>query len=221
MLATAFAGVVAAAAGAIYFVFFHSGRVVQAAPSAHAASQHPTPAIPPAPSAPAPAPASAAVPRVAQFPAVAGVGCTPLPGASANTGTRSKGGDGWASVGGGSPACGRRAIASRKTGTLGLVQDTFTWAFQVGHPATCTAQIFIAAVNPSSGSAQYDVYGDPAAAGPLIGQFRINQGAAKGRWVQEGKWHVQRTLYVQLTDAPAYPGDLYHVTASAAQASCS
>jgi hypothetical protein len=179
-------------------------------------SQHPGHARPSAGSTP-----GAATPRVAVFPALAGVGCAPSLGTSAVTGTRSQGGDGWAGVRGGLPACGGQAIATRKTGALGVVQDTFTWTFNVGHPATCTAQIFIADANPSSGSAQYDVYDDSLAPGARIGRFEINQAAAKGQWVQEGSWQVRSTLSVQLIDAPAFRGDIYHVTASAAKANCS
>ena len=159
-------------------------------------------------------------PGVAQFPALTGVGCTPSQGTSAVTGTRNQGGDGWTGVNGGLPDCRGQAIATRKTGTVGLVQDTFTWTFHVGHPATCTAQIFIADINPSSGSAHYDVYGDSLAPASRIGQFDINQRAAKGQWIQEGSWQVQSTLSIQLTDAPAFPGDIYHVTTSAAKANC-
>jgi hypothetical protein len=158
---------------------------------------------------------------VAQFPALAGVGCAPSHGTSAVTGTQGQGGDGWIGVNGGLAACGGQAIATRKTGTVGLVQDAFTWTFHVGHPATCTAQIFIADTNPSSGSAQYEVYADSLAPAARIGEFDINQRAAKGQWIQEGGWQVQSALSVQLTDAPAHPGDVYHVTASAAKANCS
>ena len=101
------------------------------------------------------------------------------------------------------------------------MRDTFTWTFNVGHPATCTAQIFIADANPSSGSAKYYVYGDSLATGARIGRFEINEASAKGQWVQEGSWQVRGTLSVQLTDAPAFQGDVYHVTASAAKANCS
>jgi len=159
-------------------------------------------------------------PAAAAFPALTGVGCAPLPGTSAIMGMRSAGGDGWEGVSGGLPACGGRALASRKTGALGVVQDVFTWAFRVGHPATCTAEIFVADTNPSSGLAHYNVYGDSLAAGARIGQFVIEQAAQKGRWVPEGSWNVAGTLRIQLTDAPAYAGDRYHVTASAARASC-
>ena len=48
----------------------------------------------------------------------------------------------------------------------------------------------------------------------------IEQAAQKGRWVPEGSWNVAGTLRIQLTDAPAYAGDRYHVTASAARATC-
>jgi len=135
-------------------------------------------------------------------------------------GTRGRGGDGWTSVGGGLPACGARAIATRKSGITGLVEDTFTWTFHTGHPAACTAQIFVADTNPSSGLAHYEVFGDSLAVGATIGQFEIDQGTAKGQWVEEGPWQVQNVLNVQLTDAPDFPGDIYHVTASAARARC-
>jgi hypothetical protein len=158
---------------------------------------------------------------VAQFPALAGVGCHPGTGISAVTGALGPGGDGWAGVRGGLPACGGQALATRKTGTTGLAQDTFTWTFRVGHPAACTAQIFIANTNPSSGFARYSVYADSSGPGARIGQFVIDQGAMKGQWVTEGPWRVRDVLHIQLTDAPAFPGDRYHVTASATRANCS
>ena len=136
-------------------------------------------------------------------------------------GTRSPGGDGWIRVGGGLPACGGQAIATRKSGIMGLVEDTFTWTFHTGHRATCTAKIFVADTSPSSGFAHYEVYGKSLAAGTSIGQFEIDQGTAKGQWIQEGPWQVQNMLNLRLTDAPAFPGDTYHVTASAALAQCS
>jgi hypothetical protein len=43
----------------------------------------------------------------------------------------------------------------------------------------------------------------------------------KGQWVQEGLWSVRDLLRMQRTDAPAYPADTHHVTASAARAACS
>ncbi len=216
LFASGLAIVVAAAVGVGYLMFFHSGRVIRNAASAGTASQHPRH---PTPSARVTR--GTITPGGAQFPALAGVGCAGGAGTSAVTGTRSQAGDGWEHVDGGLPACGGQAIATRKTGTLGLEQDTFTWTFQVGQPATCTVQIFIADTNPSSGSAQYDVYSGSLVPGAWMGQFEINQAAAKGLWVQEGGWRVQGTLSVQLTDAPAYQGDTYHVTASAAKANCS
>ena len=133
-------------------------------------------------------------PGAARFPALAGVGCAPSTGTSAVTGSRNPGGDGWVSVHGGLPACGGHTLATRKTGTMGFVQDTFTWTFRTAHPATCTAQIFVANTNPSSGFAHYDVYGDSLAAAASIGQFTINQGSMKGQWVQEGTWNVRDIL---------------------------
>ena len=207
--------VVAAVASLGHLMFLHFDRVVRLAPSARATAQHPRRAMLSAGSAP-----STNAPGVAQFPALTGVGCPPRQRTSAITGARSQGGDGWIRVHGGLPDCRGQAIATRKTGTVGLVQDTFTWTFHVGHPAICTAQIFIADINTSSGSAQYDVYGNSLAPDARIGHFEINQRAANGQWVREGSWQVESTLSVQLTDAPAYPGDVYHVTASAAKANC-
>ncbi len=216
LLAGALAVFAVAVLGLGYFVFFRPGHVGQAVRSSHAASTGSAPATP------SPVRTSAAAtPGVAQFPAVAGVGCDPRAGSGAVTGTRNPGGDGWVRVHGGLPACGGQALATRKSGMTGLVQDTFTWAFHTGHPSTCTAQIFIARTNPSSGFARYDVYGDSLAAGASIGQFEIDQGATKGQWVREGTWKVRDALHIQLTDAPDFPGDIYHVTASAARVSCS
>ncbi len=125
------------------------------------------------------------------------------------------------SVGGGLQACRGTALATKKTGAPGLVEDTFTWTFRTGHPATCGVQIFVADAHPSSGVARYDVYGNSLAPEASIDHFEINQGAQRGQWVQAGTWHVQSVLRIQLTDAPNFPGDAFHVTASAAKASCS
>ena len=206
--------------GLVYLAVFRPGHSGQPVRSAHAAlaSASPTPQH----ATPSPLRTSTgATPAVAKFPALAGVGCRAPQGTSVVMGTRSPGGDGWIRVGGGLPACGGRAIATRKSGTMGLVEDTFTWTFHTGHPATCTAKIFVADTNPSSGFAHYEVYGESLAAGTSIGQFEIDQGTAKGQWIQEGPWKVQNMLNVQLADAPAFPGDTYHVTASAALGECS
>jgi hypothetical protein len=162
-----------------------------------------------------------AAPGGTVFPAVAGPGCPAHAGTAVARGTRNPGGDGWMSVEGGLPACGAVALATRKTGTLGLVQDTFTWTFHAGHPETCGVQIFVADVGASSGVARYNVYGSSLAPGTSIGQFQINQRAEKGQWVQVGTWKVPSVLRIQLTDAPNFAGDIFHVTASAAKASCS
>ena len=210
--------------GLAYFAFFRPGHAGQAVRSSHTTSPAAShPASPAAPRVtPSPTRTSAgATPGVALFPALAGVGCPARHGTGAVIGTRNPGGDGWINVPGGLPACGGKALATRKSGTLGLVQDTFTWTFHTAHPATCTAEIFVARTNPSSGFAHYDVYGDSLAVGARIGQFEIDQGTAKGQWVREGTWKVRDILHIQLTDAPAFPGDLYHVTASAARANCS
>jgi hypothetical protein len=210
--------------GLAYLVFFRPGHAGQAVRSSHTtspASSHPTPPAAPRVT-PSPARTSAgATPAGALFPALAGVGCAARQGTGAVIGTRNSGGDGWINVPGGLPACGGKALATRKSRTLGLVQDTFTWTFHTAHPATCSAEIFVARTNPSSGFAHYDVYGDSLATGARIGQLEINQGAAKGQWVEEGTWKVQHILHIQLTDAPAFPGDQYHVTASAVRATCS
>jgi hypothetical protein len=224
LLAGVLAAVAVAGIGLVYVVFFqpgHSGHAL--APPAAAPSLTPRATLPTTrPATPSPGRTStSANPGVAQFPALAGLGCAPGQGTAAVMGIRSTGGDGWSRVTGGLPACGGRAVATRKTGTTGLVQDTFTWTFHTGHPATCAAQIFIANTNPSSGYAQYEVYGGSLATGASIGQFRIDQGGAKGQWVKEGSWQVQNVLNIQLTDAPAAPGDVYHVTASAARVQCS
>ncbi len=147
----------------------------------------------------------------------AGPGCPAVPGATAAAAANA-GGDGWIQVGGGPAACNRQALASRKAGQVTRVQDTFTWTFRAGHPASCRASLFIASTNPSSGIARYEVF----AAGRLpIAQFSIAQEEAKGTWVPEGPWRVPGgVLRVQLTDRAAFPGDINHVTASAARVFC-
>jgi hypothetical protein len=148
-----------------------------------------------------------------------GHGCPAAQGASAAA-VAGAGGDGWIDVGGGPPACHDRALATRKTGQVNLVQDTFGWTFQIGHPATCTAEFFIADVNPSSGIAHYQVFTANSAHRP-IAAFDIEQGQSKGTWVPAGPWRTPTgVLRLQLTDRAAFPGDLNHVTASAARATC-
>ena len=160
------------------------------------------------------------VPGAAAFPAIAGVGCAAPAGTAAATGTRGAGGDGWQAVQGGLQACGGKALATRKTGTTGAVQDIYTWTFRTGNVATCSAQIFIADTAPSSGIAHYDVFGRSLVPGTSIAQFDINQRAEKGQWVQAGTWQIQGVLTIELTDAPSFPGDMFHVTASAVKVSC-
>ena len=149
----------------------------------------------------------------------AGPGCPAVAGASATPG--GAGGDGWIQVGGGPGACDGRALATRKTGQVRAVQDTFGWSFRIGHAATCTADIFIANVNPSSGTAHYEVFATDRPPHTPIAVFDILQGQSKGTWVTEGPWHVPTgVLQLQLTDRAAFAGDVNHVTASAARATC-
>jgi serine/threonine-protein kinase len=149
----------------------------------------------------------------------AGPGCPAVAGASAAA--AGDGGDGWAQVGGGLSSCHGRALASRKTGRVTAVQDTFGWTFKIGHPATCRAAIFIADVNPSSGTAHYEVFATDRPPRTPVATFDISQGQSKGMWVPAGPWHVPTgTLQIQLTDAAAFPGDINHVTASATRATC-
>ncbi len=206
---------VAAALTVSFLMFAHLAHIGRSAHSTHAAS--------PRASRPTPSPARTppAAPAAAVFPALAGVGCAVLPGTDAATSTSSAVGDGWINVGGGWPECGGKALATRKTGTADIVQDTFTWTFRVGHPAACTAEIFVAATDPSSGLATYEVFGDSLTPGARLGRFVVNQAAAKGQWVPEGSWQVRNVLRITLTDAPGYPGDQFHVTASAVRATCS
>jgi hypothetical protein len=149
----------------------------------------------------------------------AGPGCPAVAGASAAA--AGGGGDGWVQVGGGPGICHGQALASRKTGRVTAVQDTFAWTFQIGHPATCRAAIFIADVNPSSGTAHYEVFATDRLPRTPVATFDIRQGQSKRMWVPAGPWHVPAgTLQIQLTDTAAFPGDINHVTASATRATC-
>jgi serine/threonine-protein kinase len=149
----------------------------------------------------------------------AGPGCPAVTGASAAA-AAGAGGDGWLDVGGGPAVCRDRALATRKSGQVDMVQDTFDWTFQIGRSAICTAAIFIANVNPSSGTAHYQVFGTTPPLKP-IAAFNIAQGQSKGTWVQAGPWRTTTgVLRLQLTDLAAFPGDVNHVTASAAHATC-
>src|SRR6266540_2075704 len=169
---------VAAALTVSFLMFAHLAHIGRSADSTHAAS--------PRASRPTPSPARTppAAPAAAVFPALAGVGCAVLPGTDAATSTSSAVGDGWINVGGGWPECGGKALATRKTGT---------------------ADIFVAATDPSSGLATYEVFGDSLTPGARLGRFVVNQAAAKGQWVPEGSWQVRNVLRITLTDAPGYP----------------
>lgn len=148
--------------------------------------------------------------------AISGPGC-----AATGTAETGQGGDGWIDIPGGAPACGGKALTTRTTGTMGLVQDTYTWSFRIGHPASCAVQIFVPDANPSSGIAHYDVYPATIAPASKITGFDVIQRSHRGQWFGVGSFTTpDGVLRIQLIDQPAYPGGTYHVTASAVGVSC-
>jgi hypothetical protein len=60
--------------------------------------------------------------------------------------------------------------------------------------------------------------------GGAITQFRVNQSLAKGQWVQPAAVSAltvpDGAVQLRLTDAGAFAGDTFHVTASSVRASC-
>ncbi|HEU5333168.1 MAG TPA: serine/threonine-protein kinase [Actinocrinis sp.] len=122
-------------------------------------------------------------------------------------------------VGGGDPRCGGVAAAFRKSGVMAAADSGFVWEFHLNRAATCTLSIYIANTAASSGSALYEV-----SAGGAITQFRVNQGLAKGQWVQpaavSGLAVPDGAVRLRLTDAGAFAGDNFHVTASSVRADC-
>lgn len=138
-------------------------------------------------------------------------------------------------VGGGLAACGGKAIAFLKSGTTAPGASSVTWTFRLGTPARCTLSVYVAAADSSSGYAHYRLIipapsnatnapATSAAAGNGV-IFQINQSTANGKFVAApeltGLNLPDGSVRLVLTDAGAYAGDKFHVTASAVQASCS
>jgi len=123
-------------------------------------------------------------------------------------------------VGGGDPECGGAAVTFRKSGAIAPTAAGFTWEFKLRRAAHCTLSIYIANTNSSSGVALYQV----TVAGKTT-PFQLNQALVKGAWVQpktvNGLALADGTVRLVLTDAGAYTGDRFHVTASAVRADCS
>lgn len=169
---------------------------------------------------------------------VAGPGCPPSPWASIAESVAASSAL-VPNLGGGLADCGGRAIAFLKNGKTTPGVSSFTWTFRLGRSAHCALSVYISAADASSGYAHYQLFipapspataaaatatGSPtAAAKPLV--FQINQSVAKGRWVDApelaGLSLPDGSVQLVLTDAGAYAGDRFHVTASAVRASCS
>lgn len=128
-------------------------------------------------------------------------------------------------AGGGAPDCGGAAVAFVKSGVTRPGASSFAWTFHPGGSARCTLSVFIAQTAPSSGVATYQLL-TPAdtPAPPAAVTLKINQGAAKGAWVSPPQLTdvpvPGGAVELRLTDAGAYPGDTFHVTASAVKAVC-
>ncbi|MBS2965560.1 protein kinase [Actinocrinis puniceicyclus] len=130
-----------------------------------------------------------------------------------------------ANVGGGAPDCGGAALAFLKSGSTAPAASSYTWAFHLSWTARCTLSVYIANAAPSSGFAQYRLDVPVArSAAPTTLSFRINQGQAKGQWVAAPQLNnislPDGSVQLVLTDAGAFPGDRFHVTASAVKAAC-
>lgn len=185
------------------------------------------------PAAPIPTASSTAV---AALPGtfLTGLGCPATPWASSTESIAASAGLA-PNVGGGLAACGGKAIAFLKTGTTAPGASNVTWTFRLGTPARCTLSVYIAAADSSSGYAHYRlIIPAPSAAtnspttNATAGQgvmFQINQSTANGKFVAApeltGLNLPDGSVQLVLTDAGAYAGDTFHVTASAVQASCS
>ncbi len=132
-----------------------------------------------------------------------------------------RGGDGWTGVPGGPPSCDEMALATRTTGTPGLVRDTYTWSFRIGHPANCAVQIFVPDADDWSGIGHYDVHPATIAPDSKISDLDVIQPTTAASGSASGPSpSPDGVLQIQLTDQPAYPGGTCYVTASAATAAC-
>ena len=153
---------------------------------------------------------------------LAGPGCPASPWASSADSVAPSGGL-LRNLGGGPADCAGQAIAFLKTGVTTPGASGFTWTFRLGRSARCTLSVFIAATDASSGYAHYRLAVPAASAATAI--FQINQSAANGRWVAApelaGLSLPDGSVQLVLIDAAAYPGDRFHVTASAVRAACS
>jgi hypothetical protein len=125
-------------------------------------------------------------------------------------------------VGGGDPACGGAADAFRKSGSAieaSSPASHATWHFRFHRSVRCTLSVYIAAADPSSGRALYQVTAHGAAT-----TFAIAQGQAKGTFVTPAALTdltaPNGDIELVLTDLTATAGDVNHVTASGVSASC-
>jgi hypothetical protein len=128
-------------------------------------------------------------------------------------------------AGGGAPDCGGAAIAFVKSGTTNPGASSYSWTFHLGWSARCTLSVFIANTAPSSGVATYQLFGSAAAQATPMATLKINQGKMKGQWVAAPELTDVSlpggAVQLRLTDAGAFTGDHFHVTASAVKAVCS
>lgn len=151
-----------------------------------------------------------------------GPGCPASPWAGITESVTAAGGLS-ANVGGGLAECGGTALAFLKTGATTPGPSSVAWTFRLGRSAHCTLSVYVAATDASSGYAHYRLAVPASNAATVL--FQINQSTAKGRWVAApelaGLSLPDGSVRLVLTDAAAYPGDRFHVTASAVQASCS
>ena len=125
-------------------------------------------------------------------------------------------------VGGGDPACGGAADAFRKSGSdteASPPASRATWHFRFHRSVRCTLSVYVAAADPSSGRALYQVTAHGTAT-----TFALAQAQAKGTFVTPaaltGLTAPDGDIELVLTDLTAAAGDLNHVTASSVSASC-
>ena len=128
-------------------------------------------------------------------------------------------------AGGGAPDCGGGAIAFIKSGSTNPGASSYSWTFHLGWSARCTLSVFIANTAPSSGVATYQLFLPTDNTGTPMATFKLNQGQMKGQWVSAPQLTRVAlpggSVQLRLTDAGAFTGDRFHVTASAVKAACS
>ncbi|HZU58200.1 MAG TPA: protein kinase [Actinocrinis sp.] len=198
--------------GTVVIVGVVAALVVRSMTHSNAPATAPAPSVPVMPTAPLPG----------TF--LTGPGCPTTPWAMI---TQSVAADGGlvANAGGGAPDCGGAAVAFVKSGTTNPGASSYSWTFHLGWSARCTLSVFVANTAPSSGIATYQLFLPTDNAATPTATVKLNQGKTKGQWVSApqltGVALPGGSVQLRLTDAGAFTGDRFHVTASAVKAACS